>query len=539
MNPIPLRHHTKHWLQVIGVVILMSTSLPASVQAQTLPPPLYIHDARFDVKPTSAGTQLKYAAPFGAVRQTDGKHIVLGSSCPTGPYATCANIVLARYDVAGQLDPTFGQNGITQFDDLALTRPAFIAVQQASGSERVGLALQHSGKILVGLRGGAYGSTLALARFSPDGTPDASFGVSGIVTNTALFWPRSLALQADGAIVLAGVMSGSASYTYTSTLARYRPTGELDTRFGVNGVVTQTPTPSTNTFAGLEIQPDGRLLTYGPLGGELLRFMPNGAPDLAFGAQGRYLATTPIYDAQVTPDHHIILASQTYTRTEVVLTALDSNGHIAPAFGSSGVFTYTPAPVENGITRFCYDVSLTLQDHQILIYGKTFIFTGGQGYYCLSGLIARVTEAGQLDTTFGLSGTLTTPYRRDGNNIAVNAQGLFLVEDVWTTAWDGNPRLIYYTGLTRLWRYEPNGNPESKARIWGIDVWKNGAAGLSKYGLDGYINGIALDSKSRILAAHTAVDPDKNPNLYEQYARVNLTRLALASDFTRLPVVMR
>jgi len=268
--------------------------------------------------------------------------------------------------------------------------------------------------------------------------------------------------------------------------------------------------------------------------------MPNGAPDLSFGTHGQYSAAAPIYAVQVMPNQNIVVASQTYTGTEVVLTALGVNGQIAPAFGSSGVFTYTPAPLENGSTRFCFSISLILQSNQLLIYGKTYAYSGGPIGYCLTGVLVRVTELGQLDTGFVVKGTLPTPYRRDGRHVAANDLAIFLVEDTYTMSWTcNNARDFCYGGSTNLWRYDPNGRPDSKTRVWALIRQGSEMNTVSASGLDGYINGIALDSKGRILAAHTAVDPDKNPNLYEPYARVNLTRLALASDFTRLPVVMR
>ena len=85
------------------------------------------------------------------------------------------------------------------------------------------LALQPDGKIIAGA-----GTTLA--RFTPNGTLDTTFGGDGQVT--AAFEVAALALQPDGKIVTAGNADDNFG------LARYNPNGTLDTTFSGDGTVT-------------------------------------------------------------------------------------------------------------------------------------------------------------------------------------------------------------------------------------------------------------------------------------------------------------
>ena len=75
--------------------------------------------------------------------------------------------------------------------------------------------MQSDGKILVA---GSSGGDFVLARYTPDGTPDATFGTAGLVTTDFYGGAdsgQSVAIQSDGKILVAGYSSGDFA------LARY------------------------------------------------------------------------------------------------------------------------------------------------------------------------------------------------------------------------------------------------------------------------------------------------------------------------------
>ncbi len=91
------------------------------------------------------------------------------------------------------------------------------------------VAVQPDGKIVAA--GSSYSSNqfvFALARYKPYGSLDSSFGSHG--TATAAFgqdiaYAESLALQADGKIVVAGDVAPQNSDLYSFTLARFNADG--------------------------------------------------------------------------------------------------------------------------------------------------------------------------------------------------------------------------------------------------------------------------------------------------------------------------
>ena len=139
----------------------------------------------------------------------------------TFPLATAATVAAALLVLGpagaapGDLDPTFGTDGIAQTD-------------VGSGTGANDLVLQPDGKIVL-VGSPPYGGNMALARYLPDGSLDPTFGSGGIVVGppgTA----NAVALQADGDIVVAG--SGA---NFMFTLARFLPDGSPDLGYGVNG----------------------------------------------------------------------------------------------------------------------------------------------------------------------------------------------------------------------------------------------------------------------------------------------------------------
>src|SRR5207244_6750560 len=89
------------------------------------------------------------------------------------------------------------------------------------------VAMQSDGKVVLA---GSSSGVFALARYTTNGTLDASFGVVGKLTMPT-GEGRSMALQSDGKIVVAGSTSSDFG------LVRYTASGALDASFGTGGSV--------------------------------------------------------------------------------------------------------------------------------------------------------------------------------------------------------------------------------------------------------------------------------------------------------------
>ncbi len=207
------------------------------------------------------------------VVQPDGKLVAGGTAAlwvVEIPDALESRAALVRYEPDGRLDATFGGG-----DGKVMT--SFRSRTCPGSNESYGLAIQPDGKILEGgsaacaaAPDGVPHPRWALARYRPSGRLDRTFGRDGRVVTifaeeTATDWMYGgLAIQANGKIVAAGT---AGRWNGRFTLARYRPSGRLDPRFGADGKVQSSfgaaPRCGRGLWDGLAIQPDGRTVVSG------------------------------------------------------------------------------------------------------------------------------------------------------------------------------------------------------------------------------------------------------------------------------------
>ncbi|RYD33402.1 MAG: hypothetical protein EOP86_13475, partial [Verrucomicrobiaceae bacterium] len=250
-------------------------------------------------------------------------------------------------------------------------------------------------------------NNIVLARFHPDGSPDSSFGEAGrVVTDIPGRVNESaedVILQKDGKILLAAG-SGAGSNQFF-TLLRYQPDGTLDSTFGNKGI-------RTTLFEGnptsMILQPDGKIL----LGGDtmqvnescdlaVVRFLPDGKTDTAFGIKGRVLADfgrfDPASSMALADDGRIVMAGN-HVENFVYRPALACwlpDGSPDPDFGENG--------------RMSPDLGDAVQNAQtVLLRADGGIMlavsavSGNTAYPALAGLLRN----GAPDPSFGVGGLL-------------------------------------------------------------------------------------------------------------------------------------
>src|SRR5215471_13497714 len=180
---------------------------------------------------------------------------------------------------AGKVDQAPPQVGIDSVFGLARYSPdgsldqsfgsgGKVVTEFSGGSAAISaVAIQPDGKIVaMGSVSPApadlVDSEFALARFNPDGSPDVGFGIGGSVI-TAL--PGSSGAQQILALALQSdgriVATGTNSFNFT--LGRYNPDGSLDSSFGSGGLVTTSISSFFNLAHSIAIQPDGRIVAVG------------------------------------------------------------------------------------------------------------------------------------------------------------------------------------------------------------------------------------------------------------------------------------
>jgi uncharacterized delta-60 repeat protein len=191
--------------------------------------------------------------------QPDGKIVAAGWSTHSNEQV----MTLARYETDGRLDSTFGSGGVAQ------------TTAGGAFSSAASVILQPDGRIVAA---GSVFPKLAVARFLPDGTPDASFGSGGATTTGTggIAGAFALALQADGRLVVAG--SGPSVFT----LLRFRADGTLDAEFGEEGI----------SRSAIGLRADARAIAVEP-GGQILAAGYSSGTSYTRFALARYRVSTP------------------------------------------------------------------------------------------------------------------------------------------------------------------------------------------------------------------------------------------------------
>ena len=178
------------------------------------------------------------------------------------------------------------------------------------------------------------------------GVLDRCFGEHGVTLTEAGAQQRvvSLLVTPDDHVVAVGLI-GIAS-TPQLALARYTPDGHIDPSFGGGLVIAQLPGSSTTTYAyGAALAPDGSVLVAGTAGATsqaaIVRFTAAGALDATFGTGGVALvgaANGYATGALVLGDGRILAAGGAMPAT-VEIARLTSAGALDPTFGTAGVFS--------------------------------------------------------------------------------------------------------------------------------------------------------------------------------------------------------
>ncbi len=229
--------------------------------------------------------------------QSDGKIIAAGQ---TFSFSTGTDLALARYNSDGSLDTSFGSAG---------TGKVTLDVGGGAYQQINAIAIQSDGMIVAaGYTAPIGGSTAFLiTRYTTGGSLDSTFGTGGIVLTT-LFGTNDLAhslvIQPDGRIIVGGeTTSVTASSANTDfALVRYNTDGSLDASFGASGIVTTDFTSgSTDQVRGVALQVDGKIVAAGryfvpnvPGNGDfaVARYNTDGSLDTTFGNGGTGFVTT-------------------------------------------------------------------------------------------------------------------------------------------------------------------------------------------------------------------------------------------------------
>lgn len=344
---------------------------------------------------TDLGDEGSYPFVSSLAIQSDGKIVVARSAFD--------RFLVVRYLQDGTLDSSFGEDGL-------------VSTRFGGGRSSIwAVVLQPDGKIVtVGSacrRDECTRPRMAVARYLTDGNLDPEFGEgSGRVVVPSI---RGVVVAAevlpDGGILLAGSNWQSWRFGHTVELVRLSPNGTLDPTFGTDGIaITDLGRAWVRDFAFDE---DGRTIALAEMGDafKVARLGADGALDPAFGGDGirRYALGEDTYSVQVALDAagRLLVPVDVYDATSrnylLGVARLLPDGRWDMSFSGDGVAYLPPAGLDDGLGN------LTIQpDGKIVLCGGV-LAGGGSGEN--DSLLARFTEDGTLDTTFGDQGVVEQP----------------------------------------------------------------------------------------------------------------------------------
>lgn len=358
---------------------------------------------------------------------------------PTGNLAVLGRFSngpgIVQFDPQGNLDGSF--------NDYTYNNTYFFSYAAASG-----MLLQPDGKIIAGAAWSewpeqdlTYGTMI---RLHTDGTVDTSF--TEIETGPI----RSMALQQDGKILITG--HGGGLFSVGSFLTRHLPNGTLDPDFE-----NMQDLPGAENWKVVASLNNGKIIVGGNIGFleskiVLHGFLPDGSLDEDFGTNGIINLDFGTVDEEIVSlviqeDQKILILGYVYGK--YALLRFHPNGMPDISFGENGVALFDPYP---GTFVDLTSVALTA-DQKIVVAGQLGPWWGGDDFY-----LALFNPDGSQDSSAVNGGVVITDLGGEdeaANAVAVQADGKIVLAGHA----DGKPALVRYLADLTVDVIEV-GNPE-------------------------------------------------------------------------------
>jgi len=349
--------------------------------------------------------------------QADGKIVAVGSAD-----GGSADFAIARYNPDGTLDTTFDTDGKVDITLGGIDKATAVAVQA-------------DGKIVVAGYTNGTGATefdFAVVRLNPDGSLDTTFDADGKVligfniggAGRQDDKANAVAIQADGAIVLAGSVERAGLDDVDFGLVRLLPTGALDATFSGDGkavVAFDLAVGFREDVANaVAIQSDGKIVAAGyaqksatDFDFAVARLDAAGALDPSFDGDGRATVDFGFDDRAsgvvIQSDSKIVVAgTDDGGAADFALTRLNTDGTLDATFNAAGTGAIGSAP---GKLTFNFgSLGVVERANAVALQGDGKIVVAG--FTALDGVVgnpnniavARVNPDGTLDATFGTDG---------------------------------------------------------------------------------------------------------------------------------------
>ncbi len=219
---------------------------------------------------------------------------------------------IGRYDAdSGALDPTFGDRGL--------------AIEPTCGGA---IAVDSSDRIVVTCDANTPAQRFHLRRLRSDGTPDPSFGTSGIAPSDV--YGTALSIDPTGRISVAGLTTAG-----PYRMIRFTGSGQPDPSFQITGL----------PWIPSQVLPAAGGSTYltpssAPAAGEpaVVRVLPDGGLDPGFAGQGALAPPSDLRNVRAALDSssRLLLSGNVTGTTDIVVSRYSTAGTLDTTYASAG-----------------------------------------------------------------------------------------------------------------------------------------------------------------------------------------------------------
>lgn len=384
----------------------------------------------------------------------------------------CAVLAPTTHITAIIPDPSFGTGGKTTVD--------FPSSGSTYSSLGFFVFIQPSGRIVgVGRHSqpGSKGNNIGIAAAGLTETGSIDTGFSGgktldIAGIPALHTVFDAQMLSDGSILRLTQYRNPCCSADGTRLVRLNLNGSIDSSYNPNLRVNPNepgfmPAPPPVKFSAF---PDGSSLvvidqfsTY-----YLVRVLPGGARDMAFGIQGakalsalKRLPGPIITDTIALPNGRFVIGGTFNGGTQVFVARVNADGNMDYSFGRAGVLR---VPVGKPVTV-----------RAMLLQGNKYVLAGSIQDPDIDVLMIRSTNSGRIDVDFGQGGMVRSDFTPGGSDFAtaaaLDANGKIII------AGEADQDLASPSNFLAA-RYSADGVLEDNEQTFFTPEFDAGAAGL-------------------------------------------------------------